>query len=153
MLFQQVVVQDRQAEQFYLDSWQLLDKSKPSESNTWNKDESKPNGPNNNKTKSNTWNKGKSKPNGPNENESQADRSIQDFSFGLKFHLKRNLTRYNQKSKDGNSHRCGTHVVVTKKTHFLIIRPVVTIFLPTLVLLLTSLALTLSPPSEMVWKM
>ena len=126
MLFQQVVVQDMQAEQFYLDSWQLLDKSKPSESNTWNKDESKPNepnnnktksntwnkgnsmpnGPNNNKTKSNTWNKGKSKPNGPNENESQADRSIQDFSFGLKFHLKRNLTRYNQNSKDGNSHRC-----------------------------------------------
>ena len=106
MLFQQVVVQDRQAEQFYLDSWQLLDKSKPSESNTWNKDESKPNEPNNNKTKSNTWNKGKSKPNGPNENESQADRSSQDFSFGLKLHLKRNLTRYNQNSKDGNSHRC-----------------------------------------------
>ena len=37
MLFQQVVVQDRQAEQFYLDSWQLLDKSKPSKSNTWTK--------------------------------------------------------------------------------------------------------------------
>ena len=78
-LHQQVDLGDHQAGQFYLDSWMLLEGSKPNGSN--GSDEIGSNRDRSNENGSNAA--GPSMPGG----------SSQEIAFGLKFHFKRNLTR------------------------------------------------------------